>query len=253
MTFSVPVRAASVSDSDLPGAIQSCITATTCIVSNTSSYDSGTVSAFQIFQNTGGGYENNWLIRYALVPPSSGGGYLWMLAKNSYSASESAHPFTLYLDKISPTPILYFNDSNQNGALDLFMPSTDLLAGSSYVTVGLDSNSSEYIYGNLSGEAPPFCLTPGCEGSTRLNLVQLTYGDSGSALTLTAFNPLDTRGLVYTQSLYSPCDTADCTVNDVTSFYISAVPIPGAMWLFGSGLAGLIGLMWRTRGVTNDR
>lgn len=154
------VQAATITTSDLPGSIQSCITSATCFVSNSSSYDSGTASAFQITQSTGNGYENNWLMRYALVSPSAGGGYLWMLAKNSYSASESAHPFTLYLDKISPTPNLYFNHSNQNGALDLFMPSTDLLAGSSYVTAGIDNNSNSYVYGNLSGEAPPFLSYP---------------------------------------------------------------------------------------------
>ena len=59
------VQAATITTSDLPGSIQSCITSATCFVSNTSSYDSGTASAFQIAQNTGSGYENDWLMRYA--------------------------------------------------------------------------------------------------------------------------------------------------------------------------------------------
>lgn len=257
LTFSMTVRAATVTNADLPGSIQACVAATTCFVSNTSTYDSGTASAFQIAQNTGSGLENNWLMRYSLVPPSgqlrldppvddSFSGYLWMLAKDSYSASETAHPFTLYLDKVSPAPFSMFG---QSGDLDLFMPTADLVAGSSYRIYGLDGNNNSYDYGNLSGEAPLPCLAEGCESSARLNLVQLTYGDFGSAgIWLTSFNPSDTRGLVFTQRESFPCyGDPSCAVNDVQSFYVSAIPLPGAVWLFGSGLAGLIGMMRRMR------
>jgi hypothetical protein len=115
LAFSVQVRAATITITDLPGSIQSCITAATCFVSNTSTYDNGTASAFSITQSTGSGTEVNVLMRYTLVPPSSQStldppqndalsGYLWMLAKTFYSASETAHPITLYIDKVSPSP-----------------------------------------------------------------------------------------------------------------------------------------------------
>lgn len=247
LTFPITVRAAFVTNSELPGTIQACVTAATCVVSNASSYDSGTASAFQIYQNIGSSWESNWLMRYTLAPPSNGSGYLWMLAKNTYSASETAHPFTLYLDKV--TPASSYQDSNQNGGLDLFMSTADVVAGSAYQTYGLDYDNNSYDYGDLSGEVPLPCLAEGCESSARLNLVQLTYGSFGSAgIWLISFNPADTRALVYTQRIYSPC-YADpyCGGELQSSFYINAVPLPGAVWLFGSGLAGLIGVMRRVR------
>ncbi len=256
LTFSITARAATVANSDLPGTIQSCIAAATCSVSNASSYDSGTASAFQIYQSTGSGFEANWLMRYTLVPPSgqsrinppltdSFSGYLWMLAKDTYSADETAHPFTLYLDKVTPAP---FNMFGQSGDMSLFMPTTDLAAGSSYRTYGLDGNNNSYDYGNLSGEVPAPCLAEDCETSAQLNLVQLMYGNFGSVIALTSFNPSDTRGLVFTQRSSFPCyGDPSCAINDVQSFYVSAVPLPGAVWLFSSGLAGLVGVMRRDR------
>jgi len=237
-------HAATITTSELPGSIQSCVTSATCFVSNTSSYDSGTASAFQITQNTGNGFENDWLMRYALLPPSSGGGYLWLLARSSYSSTETAHPFTLYLDKVSPTPPSMFG---QSGDLNLFMPTTDLVAGSSYRTYGLDYNNSSYSYGNLSGNVPVPCVAETCKTHAQLNLVQLTYGDFGSAgIYLTSFNAADARGLVFTQSSsFSGLGDPSLAFNDVQSFYISAVPLPGAVWLFGSGLVGVIGLRRR--------
>jgi hypothetical protein len=256
LTFSITTRAATVTNSDLPGTIQSCITAHTCSVSNASTYDSGTASAFQITQNTGSGYENNWLMRYALVPPSgqsriepsqtdSFSGYLWMLAKDTYSATETAHPFTLYLDRVSPTP---FNMFGQSGDLDLFMPTADVVAGSSYRTYGLDYNNNSYSYGELSGDVPLPCLAEGCEAHAQLNLAQLKYLNFGSGgIHLISFNSSDTRGLVFDQSSYYSGILDGHPINDVQSFYISAVPIPGALWLFGSGLVGLFGMMRRVR------
>lgn len=257
LTFSTTAKAATVAISDLPGTIQSCISAATCAVSNVSAYDSGTASAFQITQNTGSGTENNWLMRYTLVPPSgqsrtnpsqtdSFSGYLWLLAKSTYSATETSHPFTLYLDKVSPTP---FSMYGQSGDLNLSMPTADLVAGGSYRTYGIDYSLNSYSLGDLSGDVPLPCLAEGCETHAQLNLAQLTYGDFGSAgIFLTSFNPSDTRGLVFTQSETYPCNgDPTCAVNDLQSFYVSAVPVPATVWLFVSGLAGLIGVMRRVR------
>lgn len=256
LTFPITTHAATITTSDLPGTIQSCIASATCSVLNTSSYDSGTASAFQITQNTGSGLEQDWLMRYTLVPPSgqsrinpsqndSFSGYLWILAKSSFSATETAHPFTLYLDKVSPTPFSMFG---QSGDLNLFMPTSDVIAGGSYRTYGLDYSNNSYSYGNLTGEVPLPCLSEGCETHAQLNLVQLTYGNFGSAgIYLTSFNASDARGLVFTQSESYPCyGDPSCAVNDMQSFYVSAVPVPGALWLFGSGLLGLIGMMRRS-------
>lgn len=249
-------RAATVTTSDLPGPIQSCIAVATCFVSNVSSYDSGTASAFQMSQVTGtGSPDNDWLMRYTLAAPSgqsgtnwfpseSFSGYLWMVAPSSYSAAQSFASFTVYLDKVSPTP----NSMNyQNGVINLDMSTADVLAGTSYRTTGLDYNNNSYSYGNLGGNIPGSCVSPGCESHAQINLAQLTYTNFGYAIYLTAFNPSDTRGLVYTQSSSYPGYNGDpsTAVNGVQSFYISAVPVPAAAWLFGSGLLGLMGVVRR--------
>jgi hypothetical protein len=251
LLLSIPVRAATIVNADLPGSIQSCITAATCFVSNTSLYDSGTASAFQIQQAGGNGVESNWLIRYTLSPPSGQsridppqndalGGYLWMLAESTYSAVETDHLFTLFLDKVTPTPFSMFGEY---GDLSLIMTTADLVAGSSYRIHGLDVDNESYSYGDLSGDVPLPCLAEGCETQARLNLVQLNYEVSGSDIHLTSFDPLDTRGLVFTQQSSFTCyGDPSCATNDVQSFYVSAVPIPAAAWLFGSGLIGLLGI-----------
>ena len=259
-TFSLTAAwAATIATSELPGSIQSCITSATCVVSNSSAYDSGTASAFQIAQSTGSGYDSNWLLRYTLTPPSgqsrinpsqsdSFSGYLWILAKSSYSAAETAHPFTIYLDKVSPTP---FSMYGQSGDLSLLMSTADLVAGSSYRTYGLDSSNNSYSYGNLTGDVPLPCLAEGCEARALVNLAQLTYSDLGSAGTYHMyFNPSDMRGLVFTQRQSFSCyGDPLCAVNDVQSFYISAVPLPAGVWLFGSGMLGLLRMLYRRKAV----
>jgi hypothetical protein len=254
LAFSIPARSATITNPDLPGSIQSCITAATCFVSNTSAYDSATASAFQIYQNVGSGVENNWLMRYALVPPSgqsrinptqtnSFSGYLWMLIKSTYTATESAHPLTLYLDKVTPAPFSMFG---QYGDLSMTMTTADLVSGSGYRTYGLDGNNDSYDDGSLSGNVPLPCVAEGCEAHAQLNLVQLIYEDYGTNIALTSFNSSDPRGLVYEQRSSFPCyGDPSCAINDVQSFYVSAVPIPAAAWLFGSGLLCLIGVSRR--------
>jgi hypothetical protein len=256
LVFSIPARTATITNSDLPGSIQSCITAVTCFVSGTSAYDSATASAFQIQQIVGSGVENNWLMRYALVPPSgqsrinptqtdSFSGYLWMLVKSTYSATETAHPLTLYLDKVTPAP---FSMYGQYGDLSLAMSTADLVSGGGYRTYGLDGNNDSYDYGSLSGDVPLPCVAEGCETHAELNLLELMYGDFGSIIALTSFNPSDARGLVYEQRSSYPCyGDSSCATNDVQSFYVSAIPVPAAAWLFGSGLIGLVGISRRKR------
>ena len=258
LTFPLAARAATVAIADLPGAIQSCISATSCFVNNSSAYENGTVSAFQITQDTGSGYETNWLMRYSLVPPSgqsrldpplndSFSGHLWMLAKNAYSASETEHAFTLYLDKVSPTPFDIFGHGSE---LALLMPTTDLVIGSSFRTLGIDFYAGDYDFGDLSGDIALPCLAQDCRSHTQLNLVQMLYGDFGaSGVSFIGFDPSDSRGLVFTQSTHAPCDgDPECIPDDLQqSFYVSAVPVPAAAWLFGSGFAALLGAMQRAR------
>lgn len=52
-------------------------------------------------------------------------------------------------------------------------------------------------------------------------------------------------GGVTSITFFVNCNTDDCSANDYSLAGISAVPIPAAAWLFGSGLIGLAGIARR--------
>lgn len=241
--FSMPLHAATIQPGDLPSTIQSC-PALTCIVNNTSSYDSGTMAAFHMSQNNGAGYDSDWLIRYTLAPPSGQSrinpsqstaftGYLWLKVQDSYSAAESAHPVIVYLDKVSPTPFAMFG---QSGDLSLAMNTSDMVAGSAYRTYGIDYSNNSYDYGHLMGDTPVPCLAAGCEASATLNLTQLVYQNFGPTVYLTSFNSADSRGLVFKRSSTYPCyGDPSCAMDNRQGFYVQSVPVPPALGLLVSG------------------
>lgn len=260
---SLTCHAATLSNSDLPGTIQSCVASNSCFVVNSSSYDSGMVSAYTIYDAS---FNQGLLVRYALVSPSGGSftdtdytqdppvttssstpyaGYLWMYVQNSYSASEAAHPVTLYLDKVSPVPRSLFN---QSGDLSLFVTTSDLLAGSSFMNAGLTYDNQSYYFGNLSGETPVPCVAEECNVYAQLNLVQLQFGSFGTAgIYFTGFDPADSRGQIYAQGDSYSGYPGGYGHNYAQSFYISAVPVPEPVWLFSSGLACLVPVVRRRR------
>lgn len=235
-----PFAAQAVSISELPATIQSCVMAGSCAVNYSGAYDSGTASAFEMVDLPSGKW--NWLVRYGLVSPSGqaiiGGGqntaysgYLWMQVASNYSAAETAHPVTLFLDKVTPAPSAFID---QSGDLSLFMTTADLLAGSAYRTQA-DPGYGDYDAGSLSGEIPLICLAEGCQINAQLNLVQLNYQSFGSAgITMTGFDASDTRGLVYSQS--SSYFDGEPPYGTTQSFYVAAVPEPATFGMMGFGL-----------------
>ncbi len=245
-----PLAAQAVAVSELPASIQSCITAGSCLVDYGGSYHSATASAFTLFDTST--YKHDWLMRYALVPPSGEsdsegvqtdtyGGYLWMRAAAAYSASEAAHPVTVFLDKVTPAPDSMFD---QSGDLSLLVTTADLLAGGAYSTL---EDHGEYGYvgsGSLSGEIPLICLAEGCKTEARLNLLQLNYANAGATIVMTGFDASDMRGLVYSQGSYY--FDGEPPYGTKQAFYITAVPEPGMAWLFGFGLLG-VGAVARSR------
>lgn len=249
--FSFTAKAVSLSE--LPATIQSCITARTCGVNFSSSFDSGTASAFSITDLMSG--QTNWLMRYSLVSPSgetdiSGtqsnayGGHLWMQVANSYSSSETDHAITLFLDKVTPTPGSLFG---QNGDLSLFISTADLLAGSASRSQA-DPGYGDYDSGSLSGEIPLICLAEGCQVTAQLNLLQLKYLSFGSAgIVMTGFDAGDTRGLVYSQS--SAYFNGDPPYGTAQAFYISAVPEANTFLMFGFGLMAVVAAVRCREGV----
>jgi hypothetical protein len=249
-----PFAAKAVSVSELPATIQSCITSGSCAVNYSGAYDSGTASAFEMVDLPSGKW--NWLVRYDLASPSGQtdingiqnnpyGGYLWMQVASNYSASETAHPATLFLDKVTPAPGSLFN---QSGDLSLFMTTADLLAGGASSTL---EDHGEYGYvgsGSLSGEVPLICLAEGCQISAQLNLVQLNYQSVGpDEIRMTGFNTIDTRGLVYSQRQSYFTYPEEFSSSTTQAFYITAVPEPDASWLFGIGLMGVVAAVRRRK------
>lgn len=244
-----PHVAQAISVSELPATIQSCIADGSCAVSYGGSYHSETASAFAMFSMQTG--EQDWLMRYRLVSPSGEidgegaqtsayGGYLWMRLASVYNAAETAHAVTLFLDKATPVPGSYYD---QSGDLSLFMTTDDLLAGSAYRTQAAPGYG-DYDAGNLSGEIPLICLAEGCRVDAQLNLLQLNYESTGESIVMTGFDSADNRGLVYAQGSYyfdgpPPYGTRQ-------AFYVSAVPEVEAAWLFGIGLFG-VGVATRRR------
>jgi hypothetical protein len=246
--FSFSAKAVTVPE--LPATIQSCITAGSCVVNTSSSYSWDKVSAFQIYDASGA---SDWLMRYELVPPtgqthfdeftgvtqsSNFDGYLWMRVKGQYSASESAHPVTLFLDKVNPVPGSFYG---QSGDLSLLMTTTDLLAGSAYRQTLNSADYGNSDNGSLSGEIPGPPLDS--QISAQLNLLQLKYLSVGSSIAMAYFDPSDTRGLVYSQNTSEVYYQSSTT----QAFYISAVPEPQAFWMFGLGLLAVFSATSRDR------
>ena len=252
------VHAMDVTVADLPGSIQSCVANATCSVSTTSMYDSATASVFGIYNVGVGQTGYNYLVRYALAAPSGQTisspssftpytGYVWMQVQGAYSASQTAEPITLYLDKVSAVPASFYG---QSGDLSLYVSAADLLAGSSHVNSGLDSNDQSYITGSLSGQVPFGCLAQGCSAFAQLNLAQLQFTQSGTTIT-TGFNTTDARGLVFAMGAADDGLVSGSPYSITQSFYISAVPEPRPAWLFSSALACLAVVMRRKRNAAN--
>ena len=231
-------------------------------VSLSSTYSSGTASAFSYFDPTNPG-NSGWLMRYDLTSPSGEAaidgsqarafdGYLWMQVQSRYNDTTAPHAVTLFMDKVTPTPSALFGQNNPsftpyadaNGDLSLFVTTADLLAGQSYVTL---ADNGEYGYssgGSLTGELPVICLAEGCQMNMQLNLAQLTFATSGTSVQFAGFNPGDTRGQVFTQT--SAYYAYDINYGTTQTFAISAVPEPSAYWMFAGGL-GLVAAVVRRR------
>lgn len=238
-----PYTAEAITLSELPAAIQSCIGAGNCVVGLGDAYNSGSASAFLMIDPATG--KQDWLMRYGLTLPSGEsnsegvqtgtyGGYLWMQVAAAYSASETEHAVTLFLDHVTPAPGSFFG---QSGDLSLFMTSADLLAGGAY-RIQADPGYGDYDVGSLTGEIPVPCLAEGCRIDAQLNLLQLNYANAGASIVMTGFDASDTRGLVYSQgSFYFDGDPPYGTTQ---AFYISAVPEPQVSWMVGLGLLAVI-------------
>ena len=178
-------------------------------------------------------------------------GAAWLSANATYDLTQERHLFTLYLDGVTPTPTNLWVFDSDGLNVGLSMPTSDLLAGSSFFRMGSDIASGGFFEGDLGthgDQGSAFndhnfvpCLALTCEVGATLNLLNMQYLQSGSIAEL-SLNPTDQRGILYSQYRdYEPDNT----------WYVSqsyeVVPIPAAVWLFGSGLLGLIGIARRKK------
>jgi hypothetical protein len=253
---------------DLPGQLQTCIGNSSCAVTTASALvDYGNMQAYAYTDLSGGSPMTGYALRYALTSPSGrnvtdGGftsytGYVWLTVYDSYDLSADSNLVAVYTDTVTPTPAnLLIGDSN---GLDIAidMQNTALLSGNGYRLIGLDADLNTIdqgtmtLLGDRGFNALLPCLAEGCSSQATLNLLYLSVVSSGGIAFLN-FNAADTRSLLYQVSLYDPYGydlaTDDYTgILDTQSYYINAVPLPAAAWLFGSGLLGLVGITRRKK------
>lgn len=142
-------------------------------------------------------------------------------------------------------------DINNSGLIDYVFGTFDFDLGT-YSNVDIEvvvgGGSTSFTDADISSSSGDFLL----------ELIQPQGGDlTGSALLVIQFDdPLEDFdshwiGNGSAGSFFGTCDNAACTsagvLGDVTEgeVYSSVIPVPAAVWLFGTGLIGLIGVARR--------
>lgn len=252
--ISTPVLSASI----FPSEIQTCVSTSIC--SNPALVQQA--PTFSTYSYLDGGV-SKFLFKYSLSPSSSEStnfsttplsGAAWLSANATYDLSQERHLFSLYLDGVTPTPTNLWVGDSDGLDVGLSMSTPDLLAGRSFFRMVENQRGGEsFLKGDLGthGDQGPIfnnhdfviCLAEGCEVGAELNLLNMQYLQSGSTAQL-IINTTDQRGLLYNQY-------RDDAFGFDDTWYLSqsykVVPIPPAVWLFGSGLLGLIGFARRKK------
>ncbi|MDH5594919.1 MAG: VPLPA-CTERM sorting domain-containing protein [Gammaproteobacteria bacterium] len=237
--------------SDLPTDIQNCFQSGYCfqaggdILLPSAISDTATATAFS-YVDLNNGVAEKWLMRYELdntlgptvdstdylsATNNKVGGVAWLSAMNNYDIENSnEHSFTLY----------YSDSIFENNPITLTMPSVDLETGASYRD--LDALDWSVDAGSLV-VSPPLVGVIETHYEYYFNLLNMTYING-----IFSFNPNDNRELLYSQSMFewTPDGNSGKEYTYTSdSLYVSSVPLPAAVWLFGSGLLGLIGIARR--------
>ena len=130
-----------------------------------------------------------------------------------------------------------------NGDIDAFrvigFDGFDLDANWRIDGLGVESPDTAYYFGDNSG-AVNFLFS---------NEVGLGENSSNGSPTTSVFFFLDTEATSYDMSAQFDllCAPNDCISPTYSTFAPSAVPVPATVWLFGSGLLGLIGVARRSQ------
>jgi len=231
----------------LPTNIQACINNQTCAVNNVSLMDYNNASMFEYFDIANN--STGKLIKYNLISSSETiadvstdfSGSIWLQTSDQYNLTKPTHDFTLYIDQISPIPSFFPATSTIN----LSLTTTDLLNGRGFTSADFDINSGSLITDTL----PILCAAEGCGNNAFFNLIYLKYISDGATASLLPFlNAEDKRSILYSQrSFFNTSDLSSFPFFEEHVFAVQAVPIPAAIWIFGSGLMGLISFAFRKK------
>lgn len=261
------------SASSLPVAIDTCILAGTCSyggISNAVVIDGTPVWVHNLFDSRSGSMEQKVLMEYQLGASShiDNVGYdwdadqtlplqttpitgqVWLEANTSYDLTNPLHALTLYFDQATPSgaPANIWHDSSFPPADEqhLLITTGGLLSGTGETYMDCcdwpttppspfsSTASSNPSLFDSTGNVTLSCLAEGCGAGAMLSLLGMQYTQAGNNALLT-INPAEARSLLYfTAGGYEGYTH--------TTYSMSAVPLPSAVWLFGSGIIGLVGI-----------
>jgi len=251
---------------ELPGEVQGCLQAGTCSLSSSSNADFGNASFFDYTTFTPlEGVVNRQLVRYDLTPPSSKahsltspydgelddsgysalGGAVWLAADSSYDLSASRHTFTLYLDRVSPTPDNLWAWVEHPLTKIISISTEALLAGHGHYSIDYANDyasAGSLLLHAVPGDAGyPYLSCIECSVNIDFNLVGLQYQSFQTNTAWLTTNAQDTRALLYSESSYQHEGSYYGSMSQ--SFYVATVPEASSwgMLLAGVGLVGWAG------------
>lgn len=147
--------------------------------------------------------------------------------------------------------------SNVTGLVTLSATGVNLTGTNFGFTIfkGMSSQNGAYNHhggwnggGNNAGGAPTNSNIPGGSGFTLANMVAWSTGDNPATTSVNESANLNTISFyatanqVYTVAIGGYRNGAWYDTSDGYKLTISQVPVPGAVWMMGSGLLGLIGV-----------
>ena len=228
-----------------------------CTVYWANQINTSEMDAVQIYRSTG----FSWLIRYNLHTPSAYtetrlddltgqyitsetpySGHIWLEAPTELNLTGSNN-FSVFVDQVDQAVHIQEWDNFGSSpllALDFGMSSADALNGSaSYYNSGtgwgddpVTTSGDLILYNELAT-----CVECGYE--LTLNLAGLDY--SSGQLMLNSF--LNPNQMLFSEDEFFGQGYAHYN----NQFFVSSVPMPAAVWLFGSGLLMLAGFVGRKR------
>ena len=177
------------------------------------------------------------------APPDGAGP--WMTA--SFDDGGGVGSVTLTIDLfVNQVTGIYLNVDDAIGVGNLTFTDVDVSAvGSSNILTGTDSfrPDSDGLYDFFIDLPPP----PGSAAARFSAGEQLVYNITGTGLTASSFNFLSTHDELSLKGPFLGAAKFASTGDGDQSAWVAVVPVPAAVWLFGSALLGLGGLVRRKK------